>query len=160
APIAQAERALIAVPPALHAPTLKDRAGVAAAPGNGDGGLARPEVHGGQVIAHLVRGVATIVGGAGAEATGYVPPPAPDVAIVQDSACGGLAGRCDQRHRAQASRGAGVAVARIPIIAALPLLEEAIPARRELAGRRAAVGRVLVIVVTGFPEVRLHVAVP
>ena len=106
--------------------------------GDGGGGAAGAEVDGGQVVAHLVRAVAAVVGVAEAELADVVAPPALDGGVVEQRA-GVVAAGADGgggasgaevdggqvvAHLAGAvATGVGVAEAELPVAVVAPALD-------------------------------------
>src|SRR5262249_2255315 len=155
---AQTERSVCIAPPAFHASARQKSTDMIVSAGDCDGGLSGTEAHLREVIPHFPEVVAAMAHVAQAELPIKILPPPFDSAAGKDRAGGDVAG-ADVGHRAQARGRAAVAVHRIAVVTALPLLQNAIAACRKLAGRRASIRRLLVAVVARLAQAWLHIAI-
>ena len=108
-----AELAVIVTAPTLHSAVVQHRAGVILRRVEAGGGVAGAQIHGGQVVAHLVGLIAALSGVALAELTIVVAAPALHRAVIQERAGVVLAEGGHRGGVASAERDGGQAVAEL-----------------------------------------------
>ena len=90
--ISLTQLALFTAAPTFEGGVVQQGAGVGRPGGDGGGGAARSQIDGGEVVAHLSRVVATVVGVTQPQLPWMVAAPALDSRVVQQSTCVSLPG--------------------------------------------------------------------